>query len=98
MLKCDGLLRTYKAACCMCGSEVRFYKICLSDAEFELRTICFYVLHCRTLCSTLFMFYIVVVESTSNNLVYTRGGEPIYYHLPHKWWIIASGPQKFNLI
>jgi len=25
--------------------------------------------------------------------VYARGGEPIYYHGPHKLWIIASGPQ-----
>jgi len=22
-----------------------------------------------------------------------RGGEPIYYHGPHKLWIIAGGPQ-----
>jgi len=26
-------------------------------------------------------------------IVYTRGGEPIYYHGPHKLWIIAGGTQ-----
>jgi len=25
--------------------------------------------------------------------IYSRGVEPIYYHGPHKFWIIAGGPQ-----
>jgi len=29
-----------------------------------------------------------------NSAILEQGGEPIYYHGPHKWWIIAGGPQK----
>jgi len=27
------------------------------------------------------------------SIPYSRGGEPIYYHGPHKLWIVAGGSQ-----
>ena len=35
-------------------------------------------------------------EANSSNISKCcgRGGEPFYHHGPHKWWIIAGGPQK----
>jgi len=32
--------------------------------------------------------------SIEPNFPLRQGGEPIYCHGPHKWWITASGPQK----
>jgi len=26
-------------------------------------------------------------------VILNQGGEPIYYHVPHRSWIIAGGPQ-----
>jgi len=35
----------------------------------------------------------IKVRKSNSVKCYIRGGEPIYYHGPHKWWIIAGGPK-----